>query len=190
MKLAMPVVLAGACLASVLAATGAEAQDIKIGTRFALTGPFAGGGSKPASIGNKIAIDMTTEKGGVAGHKIVAIDADAQSKVDVAINEAERLLNEAKVDLIMGVYSSAQCVPLAAKVDAAKKFLWMNVCVSSAVFKDKNLTYAFRPTIHSDQYGDATCSFIAENAQDKLKKESKDVKVAIIHEDGPYGVGV
>src|SRR5262249_58667513 len=59
-----------------------------------------------------------------------------------------------------------------------------------AVFKDKKLTYAFRPTIHSDQYGDATCSFIAENAKSKLGKEPKDVKVAIIHEDGPYGVGV
>ena len=33
------------------------------------------------------------------------IFADAQSKTDVAINEAERLLNEAKVDMLMGVFS-------------------------------------------------------------------------------------
>src|SRR5260370_957799 len=32
----------------------------------------------------------------------------------------------------------------------------MNVCISSAVFKDKNLQFVFRPTIHSDQYGDAS----------------------------------
>src|SRR5215470_5657279 len=151
MRFAVPAGIAGGCFAAVLTATGAVAQDIKIGTIYDLTGPFAGGGSKPAYLGNKIAIDMINEKGGVEGHKIVAIEADAQSKVD----------------LLMGVYSSAQCVPLAGKVDAAKKFLWMNVCVSSAVFKDKNLTYAFRPTIHSDQYGDATCSFIAENAKGK-----------------------
>ncbi len=189
MKRAVLAGAAGAVLA-VAAAIPAVAADIKIGTIYDLTGPFAGGGSKPASIGNKIAIDMVNEKGGVEGNKIVAVEADAQSKVDVAINEAERLLNEVKVDLIMGVYSSAQCVPLAAKVDAAKKFLWMNVCVSSAVFKDKNLTYAFRPTIHSDQYGDATCSYVAENAKSKFGKDPKDIKVAIIHEDGPYGVGV
>jgi branched-chain amino acid transport system substrate-binding protein len=181
---------AGAALAVVIAAQGAAAQDIKIGTIYDQTGPFAGGGSKPAAIGNKIAIDMINEKGGVAGRKIVAVEADAQSKVDVAINEAERLLNEAKVDLIMGVYSSAQCVPLAAKVDAAKKFLWANVCVASAVFKDKNLQYVFRPQVHSDQFGEASCSFIAENAKAKLGKDPKDIKVAIIHEDGPYGVGV
>jgi branched-chain amino acid transport system substrate-binding protein len=164
--------------------------DVKIGTIYDLTGPFAGGGSKAAAIGNKIAIDMINERGGVEGHKIIAINADAQSKTDVAINEAERLLNDAKVDLIMGVYSSAHCVPMAAKVDAAKKFMWANVCVASAVFKDKNLQYVFRPTIHSDQYGDASCSFIAENAKAKLGKEPKDIKIAIIHEDGPYGVGV
>jgi branched-chain amino acid transport system substrate-binding protein len=166
------------------------AQDIKIGAIYDLTGPFAGGGSKAASIGNKIAVDMINERGGVEGHKIVATFVDAQSKIDVAINEAERLLNEQKVDVLMGVYSSAQCVPMAAKVDAAKKFLWLNVCVSSAVFKDKKLTYAFRPTIHSDQYGDASCSFVGENAKSKLGKEPKDIKVAIIYEDGPYGVGV
>ena len=168
----------------------AAAADIKIGTIYDYTGPFAAGGSKPAAIGNKIAIDMINEKGGVEGHKIVAIEADAQSKTDVAINEAERLLNDAKVDLLMGVYSSAHCVPMAAKVDAAKKFMWANVCVASAVFKDKNLKYVFRPQVHSDQFGEASCSFIAENAKTKLGKEVKDIKVAIIHEDGPYGVGV
>src|SRR3954454_2549129 len=179
----------GLCAGLVLCAP-AFAQDIKIGAIYDLTGPFAGGGSKAASIGNKIAIDMINEKGGVEGHKIVATFVDAQSKIDVAINEAERLLNEQKVDVLMGVYSSAQCVPMAAKVDAAKKFLWLIVCVSSAVFKDKKLTYAFRPTIHSDQYGEASCSFIRDWAKPKLNKDPKDIKVAIIYEDGPYGVGV
>src|SRR5438045_5892041 len=125
-------------------------QDIKIGAIYDLTGPFAGGGSKAAAIGNKIAIDMINEKGGVEGHKIVGIYTDAQSKTDVAINETERLLNEQKVDVIMGVFSSAQCVPMAAKIDAAKKFFWANVCVASAVLKDKNLQYVFRPQVHSD----------------------------------------
>jgi branched-chain amino acid transport system substrate-binding protein len=175
--------------AAAFACGAALAQDIKIGAIYDYTGPFAGGGSKAAGIGNKIAIDMINEKGGVEGHKIAPIFADAQSKTDVAINEAERLLNEQKVDLIMGVYSSAHCVPMAAKVDAAKKFMWINTCVSSAVLKDRKLHYVFRPQVHSDQYGEASCQFVAENAK-KLGKEAKDVKVAIIHEDGPYGVGV
>jgi branched-chain amino acid transport system substrate-binding protein len=180
----------GLALGAALFSASAFAQDIKIGAIFDQTGPFAGGGSKAAALGTKIAIDIINERGGVEGRKVVGIFADAQSKTDVAINEAERLLNEQKVDLILGVYSSAQCVPLAAKVDAAKKFFWMPVCVSSAVVKNKNLQYAFRPTIHSDQYGDASCSFINDWAKSRLGKDPKDVKVAIIHEDGPYGVGV
>jgi len=175
---------------SLVCAGAAVAQDVKIGVIYDQTGAFAAGGSVAASIGTRIAIDMVNEKGGVEGRKIVAIDADAQSKTDVAINEAERLLNEAKVDLLMGVFSSAHCVPMAAKVDAAKKFMWANVCVASAVFKDKNLQYVFRPQVHSDQFGEASCQFVADNAKAKLKKEIKDVKVAIIHEDGPYGAGV
>jgi branched-chain amino acid transport system substrate-binding protein len=164
--------------------------DVKVGVIYDYTGAFAGGGSKPAAIATKIAIDMINEKGGVEGHKIVATYADAQSKTEVAINEAERLLNDTKVDLLMGVFSSAHCVPMAAKVDAAKKFFWANVCVASAVFKDKNLQYVFRPQVHSDQFGEASCRFVAESAKAKLGKEVKDVKVAIIHEDGPYGAGV
>jgi branched-chain amino acid transport system substrate-binding protein len=180
----------GALVVGAALAASAARADVKIGVIYDYTGAFAGGGSKAAAIGNKIAIDMVNEKGGVEGQKIAPTYADAQSKTDVAINEAERLLNDTKVDLLMGVFSSAHCVPMAAKVDAAKKFMWANVCVASAVLKDKNLQYVFRPQVHSDQFGEASCKFVAENAKGKLGKEIKDVKVAIIHEDGPYGAGV
>jgi branched-chain amino acid transport system substrate-binding protein len=90
----------------------------------------------------------------------------------------------------MGVFSSAQCVPMAQKADSSKQFMWANVCVASAVFKDKKLQYVFRPQVHSDQFGQASCTFLNENAKGKLKKDPKDLKVAIIYEDGPYGTGV
>jgi branched-chain amino acid transport system substrate-binding protein len=168
----------------------AQVKELKVGVIYDQTGAFAGGGSFAGQIGNKIAIDMINEKGGVEGYRIVPTYVDAQSKTDVAINEAERLLNDTKVDMLMGIFGSGQCVPLAAKVDSAKKFFWANICVSSAVFKGKNLQYVFRAQVHSDQFGEASCSFIAETAKEKFKKEIKDIKVAIIHEDGPYGSGV
>jgi branched-chain amino acid transport system substrate-binding protein len=169
---------------------GAQQKELKVGVIYDYTGAFAAGGSEAAGLGTKIAIDMLNERGGVEGYKIVPIYADAQSKTEVAINEATRLLDQEKVNLIMGVFSSAHCVPMAQRVDSAKKFMWANVCVASAVFKDKKLSYVFRPQVHSDQFGEASCSFIAENAKDKLGMDPKKVKVAIIYEDGPYGVGV
>ena len=168
----------------------AQQKEIKVGVIYDYTGAFAAGGSEAAGLGTKIAIDMLNERGGVEGYRINAIYADAQSKTEVAINEATRLLEQEKVNLLMGVYSSAQCVPMAQRVDAAKKFMWANVCVASAVFKDKKLSYVFRPQVHSDQFGEASCSFIAESAKEKLGTDVKNVKVAIIYEDGPYGAGV
>jgi branched-chain amino acid transport system substrate-binding protein len=184
----------GYCVGAVAAAalfTAAPAQaDIKIGVIFDYTGPFAAGGSLAAAIGTKSAIDIINERGGVEGHKIIATYADAQSKTEVAINEMTRLLEQEKVDLIMGVFSSAHCVPMAQRVDQLKKFMWANVCVASSVFKGKNLKYVFRTQVHSDQFGAASCTFTHENAKAKLGKDPKDVRVAIIYEDGPYGAGV
>ncbi len=167
-----------------------QAKEVKIGVIYDYTGPFAAGGSVAAAIGTKIAIDMINERGGVEGYRINAIYADAQSKAEVAINEAIRLLDQEQVNLIMGVYSSAHCVPMAQKVDAAKKFMWANVCTASSVFKGKNLRYVFRPQVHSDQFGAASCTLLNESAKTRFNKDPKDLKVAIIYEDGPYGTGV
>jgi branched-chain amino acid transport system substrate-binding protein len=167
------------------------AKPIKLGVIYDLSGPFAAAGSVACSIGAQTAIDLTNEKGGVLGkYKVEPVNVDGQSKVDVAINEVERLIHNEGCDIVLGVYSSAHAVPLADRVEAAKKILWITTAVATAVIKDKNLKYVFRATIHSDQYGEAGIKFIAENAKAKLGMEPKDVKIAIIHEDGPYGTGV
>ena len=169
----------------------AEAETVRIGVMYDLTGPFAAGGSVASSVGTQIAIDLVNEKGGVGGkYKVAPVNVDSQSKPDVAINEGERLISQEKVDIILGIFASAQAVPLAARVEQHQKILWITTAVSTAVFKDKNLRYVFRGQIHSDQYGEAFGGFLAEHAKAKLEKEPKDVKVALIHEDGPYGVGV
>jgi branched-chain amino acid transport system substrate-binding protein len=169
----------------------AEAETVRMGVVYDMTGPFAAGGSLASAVGTEIAIDLCNEKGGIGGkYKVEPVKVDSQSKADVAINEVERLINQEKIDIIDGVYSSAHAVPLAAKVEQHKKILWITTAVSTAVFKDKNLQYVFRAQIHSDQYGQAFASFITEHAKEKLGIEPKAVKVALIHEDGPYGVGV
>jgi branched-chain amino acid transport system substrate-binding protein len=172
-------------------AISAEAQEkkIKIGVVYDLTGPLAGGGSELGYIGAKIMLDHYA-KTGVEGYKVEAVYADAQSKPDIAINEAVRLLEQEKVDMVMGFFSSAQCVPVAARVEQLKKFMWITTCISSAVFDGKNYKYVFRPQASGDQFGKMTMDFIAQNSKAKFGKEPKDLRVAIIHEDGSYGVDV
>src|SRR5215813_2087860 len=189
--LALAVVGALAVANVALPRADAQGQSIKIGVLFDHSGPFSAAGSLNCWRGAKMMIDMINEKGGVLGkYKIVQVDGDSQSKAEVAINEAERLLNVEKVDILAGIYSSAHAVPLAEKVDRQKKFLWITTAIADAVLKDRNLQYTFRPQANGGSFGENSVAYVAHYAQDKLKKAPKDVRAAIIYEDGPYGAGV
>jgi len=168
----------------------AQGKKLKIGVIYDYTGPLAGGGSDLHALGAKIMIDHFIKKGGVEGYQIEALYADAQSKPEVAINEAVRLIEQEKVDMLLGFYSSAQCVPAAARVEQLKKFMWITTCISSAVLENRNLKYVFRSQPSGRQFGLMSADFIAQNAKAKLGKDAKDLRVAIIHEDGAYGVDV
>ena len=152
-------------------AVSAQAQDkkIKIGVIYDLTGPLAGGGSELQYIGAKIMLDQYA-KTGVEGYKVEAVYADAQSKPDIAINEAVRLIEQEKVDMLLGFFSSAQCVPVAARVEQLKKFMWITTCISSSVLDNKNFKYVFRPQASGDQFGLMTMDFIAQNSGGQVRQ--------------------
>ena len=165
-------------------------KTIKIGVVYDLTGPFAGGGSDLHYLGAKIMIDWFNAHGGIDGYKIEPIYADAQSKPDVAINEAVRLIEQEKVDMLLGFYSSAECVPVAARIEQFKKFMWITTCIASPVLEGRNLQYVFRPQPYGSQWGLTSTAMVAAYSKAQLGKDPKDLRVAIIHEDGPYGTDV
>ncbi|SDB12183.1 ABC transporter substrate-binding protein [Belnapia rosea] len=186
---------AGAALT--IPATVARAQGparggdpLRVGVMTDLSGPFAGAGSQPLFWGAEVAIELFNERGGVDGRPVQAITADSQSKADVAINEMERLLGQERLEVVTGIYSSAHAVPLSGRFEQARKMMWITSAIATAVLKDKNFRYVFRPTVHSDQYGEGSISAIADNAQAKLGIAPDKVKLGVIYEDGPYGTGV
>ncbi|HSE92164.1 MAG TPA: ABC transporter substrate-binding protein [Methylomirabilota bacterium] len=193
LRVVLALALVGAIASATLPSPSVDAQGptIKIGLLYDHTGPFSAAGSLNSWRGAKMIIDYVNERGGVMGkYKIVQVDGDSQSKTEAAINEAERLLNVEKVDILAGIYSSAHAVPLAEKVDRQKRFLWITTAIADAVVKDRNLQYTFRPQPNGSLFGEASVQYVAANAQGKLKKTAKDVRAAIIYEDGPYGAGV
>ena len=183
-----------AVAAAVLAGPAAQADEptktLKIGVVYDLSGPFAGGGSELQYLGAKIIIDWFNAHGGIDGYKVEPIYADAQSKPDVAINEAVRLIEQEKVDMLLGFYSSAECVPAAARVEQFKKFMWITTCIASPVLEGRNLQYVFRPQPYGRQWGLASTEMVAAYSKAQLGKDPKGLKVAIIHEDGAYGTDV
>jgi hypothetical protein len=102
-------------------------------------------------------IDYLGYKVAQAGLKVYA---DAQSKPDVAINEAVRLIEQEKVDMLLGFYSSAECVPVAARVEQFKKFMWITTCIASPVLEDRQLKYVFRPQPSGTQWGLASTEML------------------------------
>jgi ABC-type branched-subunit amino acid transport system substrate-binding protein len=195
MKLGLSTRLACAALAAALFALPAARADeptktIKIGVVYDLTGPFAGGGSDLQYLGAKIIIDWFNAHGGIDGYKVQPIYADAQSKPDVAINEAVRLIEQEHVDMLLGFYSSAECVPVAARVEQFKKFMWITTCIASPVLSDRHLQYVFRPQPFGAQWGLTSTAMVDAYSKAQLGIEPKDLRVAIIHEDGPYGTDV
>src|SRR5215470_12276968 len=187
--------MGGAIVAALLLApAGVRADEpakvLKIGVVYDLTGPFAGGGSELHYLGAKIMIDWFNVHGGIDGYKVDAIYADAQSKPDVAINEAVRLIEQEKVDMLLGFYSSAECVPVSARIEQFKKFMWITTCIASPVLEGRNLQYVFRPQPFGAQWGLTSTEMVSEYSKAQLGKDPKDVRVAIIHEDGAYGTDV
>ncbi|CAN7568750.1 ABC transporter substrate-binding protein [Rhizobium sp. LjRoot30] len=185
--------LAGAALTIAAISSGrpAFAQQggaIRVGVLYDLSGPFAGAGAMENYRGTKIAIDMINEAGGILGkYKIDPIYVDTQSKADVVLNEAERLLAMDDVSLIMGLFSSAHAVPLAAKVEPLEKILFITNAISPAIVKDRHLKYTFKNSVNGALQGAESIKMLAGLSQQKLGIAPKDLKLAIIHEDGSYG---
>src|SRR5260370_36238912 len=167
--------------ALLLGTTSAAAEDagkkIKIGVVYDYSGPMAAGGSEVHALGTKIVIDYFNKNGGIKGYQIEPMYADAQSKPEVAINEAMRLIEQEKVDIVLGFFSSAQCVPVAARVDQVKKFMWITTCISSAVLENRNLRYVFRPQPSGRQFGLTSTGFVAAYAQEKIGRDTKGLRI-------------
>ncbi|OQY15196.1 MAG: hypothetical protein B6I32_07850 [Desulfobacterium sp. 4572_20] len=171
--------------------TVGNAEEVKIGVLFSITGPFAPAGALAGQRGSLIAIDMVNEKGGVAGkYKIKPIISDAQSNPDIAIREAERLISSEKVPIILGDYSSSIGVPLAPICEKNKTIFWVIIAISDKIVKDRHLEYTFRVQPMGSQWGKSTVDFINEDFKKFGYSSSKEVRAAVIYEDGPYGVSV
>jgi branched-chain amino acid transport system substrate-binding protein len=166
-------------------------EKVKIAVMHSVTGSLALAGGLAGQRGSLTAIEMWNARGGILNkYDIVPVEADAQSNPDVAIREAERLINVEKVPVILGIYSSSIAVPLAPICDKNKTVLWITIAISDKVVEDRNLQYTFRPQAMGSQWGQGTVEFLRENFARLGYKDPGEIKVAVTYEDGPYGVSV
>jgi len=94
---------------------------IKIGGLWPLSGGASTIGTQERD-GMQFAIDEINAAGGIksmGGAKLEAVYADTQSRPDVAVSQADRLLGREKVALLIGAYRSADTFPV---TDVAERY--------------------------------------------------------------------
>jgi branched-chain amino acid transport system substrate-binding protein len=97
--------LALAVLVAAVAGAADAQQVVKIGLLATLEGPFAAGG-QDGMRGAELAVKQ--RNGMVAGKKIEIIKASSDAKPDVAVNATRKLVEQDKVDIMVGPLSGSE----------------------------------------------------------------------------------
>jgi branched-chain amino acid transport system substrate-binding protein len=188
---------AGAVAMAGNAARRAEAADeIVIGAIYPMTGNAA-----PIGADAKVSLEMTAEiingshppiptlmgQGGglpaLGGAKIRIVIADHQNDPQKARAEAERLITQEKVPVLIGSYTSATAATIS-QVAERYEVPYLSMDNSSPSLSARGLKWFFRTTPHDEMFTTAMFDFF----RDIGKKTGHPVKtVALIYEDSIFG---
>ena len=107
MRTLVGVAVAGAFAGTLIGTTSAQQQlpPVKIGLLATLEGPFAAGGADGMR-GAELAIKQ--RNGMAGGRKIELIKASSDAKPDVAVNATRKLVEQDKVDIMVGPLSGGE----------------------------------------------------------------------------------
>jgi len=97
--------MSGAIALWIAGAACAQGQSVKIGLLATLEGPFAAGGADGMR-GAELAVKQ--RGGSVAGRKVEIIKASSNANPDVAVNAARKLVEQDKVDILVGPLSGSE----------------------------------------------------------------------------------
>ncbi|MBW2309298.1 MAG: ABC transporter substrate-binding protein [Deltaproteobacteria bacterium] len=127
-------------------ASAQAAKEVVIGFLLPLSGGSATIG-KQTQTGALVAADQINKLGGVAsmgGAKIKLVFGDSQTKPDVGVSEAERLIQREKVSVICGAYNSSVTFP-ASEVGERYKTPWVVTGSVKDEITERGFKYVFRP---------------------------------------------
>lgn len=184
--------LAG-CGGSAPAGAGGGSQDraagdpIKIGSLHPLSGSAAADGQQMDN-GAKLAVEAVNAAGGIkslGGAKLELLSADTQGKPEVGQSEAQRLVSEGVVALL-GTYQSAVSATVSTVAERNKVPFVIDISSSDSLLSQgyKNV---FRIQPSSKVMGTQGAQYLSEVSKAAGKPAAK---VAILHEQGPFGTTV
>jgi branched-chain amino acid transport system substrate-binding protein len=170
-----------ALLAAVaLLAGGAQAQEIKVGGIFDLTGITSDVG-KPYAQAVRDLVTATNAAGGINGKKIKLIDVDYGYKIPEAVSAYKRMVNDEKVILING-WGTGDTLALRDFVNKDKVPYISGSFAGDLTDPTKTPYNFFVAPSYSDQIR-AWLSWVKEDWKDK----SRNPRMAFFYGDNPYG---
>ena len=179
-------IAAFAITASVNLACG-QAEPLRIGAINPFSGPLALYGDEVAR-GYQLAIDEANAKGGVIGRKIELLRGDASSPPQ-GIAAVEKMAGQDKVEVFVGTYISA--VSNAAS-DAALRYsrIYWDTNALAGDLTERGLPNFIRSGPYADSFAEVSVAATKDLLAPALKKDIKDLKIWIEHEDSIFGTSI
>ena len=169
----------------------AECEDLVLGSAISLTGKYATNGVH-AKNGYEFAIQKIKEAGGIqVGDKCYdfsVIYYDDESKGDRGATLAERLINQDKVQYMLGPYSSGLTKAIAPVTEKYQIPMVEAEGASRSLF-NKGYRYLFAVLSTSEQYLASAIALAAEKATESGMSPA-DVKVAVAVENDPFSLDI
>jgi branched-chain amino acid transport system substrate-binding protein len=152
-------------------------EPIKIGVLASKTGALEAYG-KQTLRGFELGLDYATEgKMEVAGRKIEFIVEDTETKPEVAVQKATKLLEEDKVDFLVGSSSSADTLAVLPLAEEYQKVMVVEPAAADSITGSEFNKYIFHSARNSSQDAVAGAAAIAK----------KGVKIATLAPDYAFG---
>ena len=172
---------------SATAAPAAGGETIKIGVLFPLSGALGPSGQHNLN-GAQVALDELNAAGGLMGKKLEFAVGDAPTTA-AAVSEANRLISQEGVKVIIGTVSSSLALAAAPVSDRNNVVYWELEAVSDDL-TNKGFRYMFRTVVPASGLGNEAANYTVKSVAPLMKVDPKDLKIGIIHEDGDYGTSV
>ena len=155
----------------------AEGNTIKIGVITSLTGSNAAFGQAHKN-GYTIALEEINAKGGLLGKKVELDYYDDQSRPDQAVQGVSKLVDQDRVPIVLGAYSSESTRAIVPVVTQKQIPLLIPTAVADNVM-ESNSPWIFRICAGSGSFATATLDFLKNNGDPR--------KLAIVYENTNFG---
>ncbi|XQY92437.1 substrate-binding domain-containing protein [Metabacillus sp. HB246100] len=155
-----------------------EQETVKIGVLASLTGALESYGLQTKQgfeLGLDYATDGTME---VAGKKIEVVFEDTETKPEVAVQKATKLLEEDEVDFLVGSSSSGDTLAVLPLAEEYEKIMVVEPAVADSITGSEFNPFVFRTARNSSQDAIAGAAAIAGDG----------VKIATLAPDYSFGI--